>query len=141
MTSSVIVVGVDGSPASRTALRWALGEATRTGAFVEATTAWQREPAVATGGAAPARKHPARDLHQVVEEVRAEVPGAPDVAEVTVVGDPSSVLVGASRQADLLVVGTRGGGPLVDLVMGSVASDCVRHSACPVVVIPPGLAL
>ena len=141
MTSTVIVVGVDGSPASRTALRWALGEATRTGALVEATTAWQHEPAMATGGKALQRKHPARHLHQVVEEVRAEVPGAPEVAEVTVVGDPSSVLVDASRQADLLVVGTRGGGPLVDLVMGSVASDCVRHSACPVVVIPPGVRL
>ena len=139
MKSSVIVVGVDGSPAGRTALRWAIGEAIRTGAFVEATTAWVREPATIPGDGTPHRKHPARDLHQIVEEVRAEVPGAPDVAEVTVVGDPSAVLVGASRQADLLVVGTRAGGPLVDLMMGSVASDCVRHSACPVVVIPPGV--
>jgi len=135
MTASVIVVGVDGSPGSRTALRWALGEAARTGALVEATTAWEREPPPAP------RKYPASDLHRVVEEVRADVPGAPDVAEVTVVGNASSVLVGASRQADLLVVGTRGGGPLVDLLMGSVASDCVRHSACPVVVIPPGVDL
>ncbi|MFC0071936.1 universal stress protein [Umezawaea endophytica] len=132
MTSSVIVVGVDGSPASRTALRWALGEAARTGAHVEATTAWPREPAPGR----PHRRYPARELHRIVEEVRAEVPGAPPVAEVTAVGDAASVLVGASWQADLLVVGTGGGEPV-----GGVATDCVRHSACPVVVIPPGLRL
>ncbi|HEX6340768.1 universal stress protein [Umezawaea sp.] len=66
----MIVVGVDGSPESRAALRWALGEASRTGALVEATTAWRRVPE----DGAQRRRYPAGDLHRVVREVRAEVP-------------------------------------------------------------------
>jgi nucleotide-binding universal stress UspA family protein len=106
MDTRMIVVGVDDSPESRMALRWALDEAMRTGARVEATTAWDRASA-----SAPA--HPARDLHSAVTRARAEVPGAPDVAEVTIVGDPSTVLLATSRQADLLVVGMREHRPCV----------------------------
>jgi nucleotide-binding universal stress UspA family protein len=148
MTSSVIVVGVDGSPASRTALRWALEEAAHSGAKVEATMAWHHEPAFVPAsslGVHPyaeipeqQRRHPARELHDLVEEVRAELPGAPEVTEVTIVGDATTALVDASRQADLLVVGAHGHGPLAEVFLGSVAADCVRHSACPVVLIPRG---
>lgn len=140
----MILVGVDGSPASRKALRWALEQAARTGETVEATMAWLREPeyvaAVSMGvhphGDRPEHRHPARELHAIVEEVRAEVTGAPEVAEVTVVGDAATALAAASRQADLLVVGSHGHGPLAEVFLGSVAADCVRHSSCPIVVIP-----
>lgn len=148
MTSSVIVVGVDGSPASRTALHWALEEAKHSGATVEATMAWHHDPAFVPAsslGVHPyaevpeqQRRHPARELHTFVEQVRAEVHSAPEVNEVTIIGDASTTLIDASRQADLLVVGTRGHGPLAEVFLGSVAADCVRHSTCPVVLIPPG---
>lgn len=45
-------------------------------------------------------------------------------------------LVGASQDADLVVVGSRGGGGFAHLLMGSVSSQVVQHSACPVVVVP-----
>lgn len=148
MNPPVIVVGLDGSPASRTALRWALEEATRTGSGIEAVMAWEREsefvPASSLGVHPYAelldkqRRHPARELHELVVEIRHEVPGAPEVAEVTMVGDASSVLVQASKRADLLVIGTRGRNPLAEVLLGSVATDCVRNAACPVVVIPKG---
>ncbi|GAA1331529.1 universal stress protein [Saccharothrix algeriensis] len=141
----MILVGVDGSPASRKALRWALEQAVRTGDTVEATMAWSREPefvpAVSLGvhphADSPARRHPARELHSIVEQVRATVPGAPDVAEVTITGDAGTALTRASRQADLLVVGSCGHSPLAEVFLGSVAADCVRHTACPIVVVPP----
>jgi nucleotide-binding universal stress UspA family protein len=45
-------------------------------------------------------------------------------------------LVNASQDADLVVVGTRGGGGFARLLMGSVSSEVVQHSACPVVIVP-----
>jgi nucleotide-binding universal stress UspA family protein len=45
-------------------------------------------------------------------------------------------LVNASRDADMLVVGSRGGGGFARLLMGSVSSQVVHHASCPVVVIP-----
>ncbi|GLZ27911.1 universal stress protein [Lentzea sp. NBRC 105346] len=144
MRPPVILVGVDGSPASRDALRWALKEAARSGAEVEAMLAWQRDaafvPSTAMGlnpyGEKPQR-HPAHELHNLVRDVRAEIPDAPDVTEVTIVGDASHELSRASRFADILVVGTHGYGPLAEVFMGGVAADCLRHAECPVVVIPP----
>ncbi|MEV8438744.1 universal stress protein [Actinosynnema sp. NPDC051121] len=72
-----------------------------------------------------------------MEEVRAAVPGAPPVTEVTITGDAGTALAQASGQADLLVVGTHGHHRLTELVLGSVAADCLRHATCPVVVVPP----
>jgi nucleotide-binding universal stress UspA family protein len=46
-------------------------------------------------------------------------------------------LVDASQDADLVVVGTRGGSGFARLLMGSVSSEVVQHSACPVVIVPP----
>jgi nucleotide-binding universal stress UspA family protein len=45
-------------------------------------------------------------------------------------------LVDASQDADLVVVGTRSGGGFTRLLMGSVSSEVVQHSACPVVIVP-----
>lgn len=77
----MILVGVDGSPASRKALRWALDEATRTGTTVEATMAWRRQPSVVPAPSmgvhpyadVPRRRHPGQELHAIVEEARADV--------------------------------------------------------------------
>jgi len=45
-------------------------------------------------------------------------------------------LVDASQQADLVVLGARGGSEFTRLLMGSVSSEVVQHSACPVVIVP-----
>jgi nucleotide-binding universal stress UspA family protein len=145
MKSRVIVVGVDGSPASRTALRWALEEAELGDAAVEAMMACQREPTLVATSPSEVhpctelpdehRRHPAGELHALVEETRAELPDAPDTAEITIVGDASTTLIQASRQADLLVLGS----PPAEQFQGSVVADCVQHAECPVVVIPPGV--
>lgn len=144
MRTPVIVVGVDGSAQSNAALQWALEESGRRGARVEAMLAYHQEPvfvpatsmALHPYGERPQR-HPAQELHANVHLARTAVLGAPDVAETVVVGDAADHLVEASRHADLLVIGTRGHGPVVGAVLGSVAAKCLRHAECPVVVIPP----
>ncbi|MDX8034956.1 universal stress protein [Lentzea sp. BCCO 10_0856] len=144
MRTPVIVVGVDGSAQSTAALQWALEESTRRGARVEAVLAYYHEPvfvpATSMGlhpyGERPQR-HPAQELHANVQLARAALPNAPDVTEVVEVGDAADHLVEATRHAELLVIGTRGHGPVVGAVLGSVAAKCLRHAECPVVVIPP----
>ena len=71
--------------------------------------------------------------HQVLDEVVAEA-GA-DVRAVLAEGDARDVLVKASEHAALLVVGSRGAGPVREVLLGSVSSYCVHHAICPVVVV------
>ena len=52
-------------------------------------------------------------------------------------GHPAGILIEASAQADLLVVGSRGHGGFVGALLGSVSHRCVAHALCPVVVVPP----
>jgi nucleotide-binding universal stress UspA family protein len=60
----------------------------------------------------------------------------PEIAVKAVIGDPAQELIVASRDADLLVLGSRGGGGFAKLLMGSVCDKLTHHAACPVVVIP-----
>ncbi|SER00835.1 Nucleotide-binding universal stress protein, UspA family [Lentzea xinjiangensis] len=144
MRTPVILVGVDGSAESRAALRWAVEEAPRRGARVEAVLSYHRGPAVVPAvpmglnpyGEMPHR-HPARELHEAVRQVRATVPNAADVAECVVVGDAARQLVEASKHAALLVIGTRGRGAVREFLSQGVAAHCLRHAECPVVVVPP----
>ncbi|WP_020420173.1 universal stress protein [Amycolatopsis sp. ATCC 39116] len=138
--SRTIVVGVDGSAQSRAALRWALQEA-RPGDRVRAMLVRVRDEllpgtsyAIQPHGRIPVGEDSAYAglLHSTVQETRG--PGAPEVEEVVLSGDPATELNKASADADLLVVGSHGARPLTELLLGSVATQVVRHAHCPVVV-------
>jgi nucleotide-binding universal stress UspA family protein len=79
-------------------------------------------------------------LHrQLQEEVESAAQGLPDDVERTasvVDGDPVQVLVEQSGEMDLLVLGSRGYGPLRSVLVGSVSSRVVEQSSCPVLVAP-----
>lgn len=59
----------------------------------------------------------------------------PQVTVNVVTGDPAEELIKASRDADMVVVGSRGSGGFTSLLMGSVSSKVTHHAAFPVVVI------
>ena len=61
---------------------------------------------------------------------------APQVTVNVTTGEPAEALIAASRDADMLVLGSRGNGGFTRLLLGSVSSQVVHHAACPVVVIP-----
>ncbi|MEU1576684.1 universal stress protein [Streptomyces collinus] len=133
-----VVVGVDGSPASHAALRWAVHHARMIGGAVEAIYVWDTPSARGWSGPAV---DPDFDLEQARErftqEVRAVFPGEPPprLQEHLVQGDPSEALVQASEGAELLVVGRRGIGGFARAMLGSVSQRCAQHAACPVVVV------
>jgi nucleotide-binding universal stress UspA family protein len=136
-----IVVGVDSSPGSRTALRWALAQARMTGATVEVVTAWQN-PVVYDGWvpAGPDSASLAAVAEKVLTETVADVVGTQDrpvdVRPAVAEGPAAQVLLTAAEGAELLVVGSRGRGAFAGMLLGSVSQHCVQHAPCAVVVIP-----
>ncbi|HEU5127531.1 MAG TPA: universal stress protein [Glycomyces sp.] len=135
-----IVVGVDGSPSSLEALRWALRQAKATGSSVEAVHAWQIPVSYGTAVAVVPGENFAESAQRALEESVDDVLGGGDDVQVNRVaaqGLPAQVLIERSHDAELLVVGSRGRGGFKGLLLGSVSQHCVTHAHCPVVVLRP----
>ncbi|MFD4951376.1 universal stress protein [Streptomyces sp. NPDC058451] len=135
-----VVVGVDGSPSSCAALRWAAEYARLVGGVMEAIHAWDTPSAIGWTGPAI---DPEFDLEQARERFAEGLRGVfgddrpAHLVEYLVEGDPSEVLIRASAGADVLVVGSRGRGGFARAMLGSVSQRCAQHAACPVVVVRP----
>lgn len=132
-----IIVGVDGSEASITALRVAQRLAVPLGAEVVATAFWEY-PRVYDGyvamGITDFENAAGEILDKAVEE--AFGPALPDnVVSRLVRNHPRQGLIEVSREADMIVVGRRGHGGFGGLLLGSVSSACVAHAHCPVLVV------
>ena len=139
-----IVVGVDGSEGSRTALRWAIGQARVTGATVEAVSAWQDPVMYGYPYGWPADGFDGGTIMALTEKalddtLAQEASGSDHPVEIlgrVIQGHPSEVLLEASKGAQLLVVGDRGHSTFGGLLLGSTSQHCVQHATCPVVVVP-----
>ena len=141
---ALITVGVDHSEGAREALRFALEEAKLRRAKLRIVHAWQYGYIGATGleGAHPALGGDIKELRDgaetaLEETLRDSIPET-DTVEIerrVVEGRPAAVLVDESRDADLLVVGSRGYGGFTGLLLGSVSQQCAHHAACPVVIV------
>ena len=133
-----IVVGVDGSPSSMAALRWAILQAELTGCAVEAVTAWRLPSRYGFAAVTDRATDFEGDARKVLADALNEVSSVePDVVirSSVVEGHPAEVLVWAARGADMLVVGSRGHGGFAGALLGSVSQYCVHHAPCPVLVI------
>ncbi len=132
-----ILVGVDGSDASASALAWAADLASRIGASIEAVTTWQWPTGLGPAIAFPIDYDPAGDARGMLTLIAAPVSERyPSVTITTriVEGHPAEALVEGSRHASLLVVGSRGHGAFSGLLLGSVSQHCATHAECPVLI-------
>lgn len=136
-----IVVGIDGSPSSLAALHWAARQAELTQATLEVVMTWEWPAANGWGPPVPVDFDPSEDVRKALEEaitsVRADHPGL-SVTGLVARSHPSPYLVERSQGADLLVVGSRGHGEFVGMVLGSVSEHCAAKAHCPVLVYRDG---
>lgn len=137
-----IIVGVDGSEASREALVWAVAEAAVHRWGVRAMMAWgwvdqHRTVLGETFDPGYSQDDAQSTLRGYIEAaVGPEAAGA--VEGVVVAELPARTLIDASRSAAMLVVGARGLGGFRGLLLGSVSQRCLHHAHCPVAVLRPG---
>lgn len=139
-----LVVGVDGSPGSRAALRYALTAAVARDADLEVESAvplqlyWMGNYPVSPSLIATLRSGTESRVEALLDEVRAEV--APELPRDRVRvfatgGGAAQTLLERAEGADLLIVGSRGRGAVRSALLGSVALRCVAAAPCPVVVV------
>jgi nucleotide-binding universal stress UspA family protein len=142
---STIVVGVDHSSGARAALRFALDEARLRSASLRVVHAWQI-PSIGAAGIEASntmlggaldelRRGAEAGLDATLHEAIADTDGV-ELERRVVEGAAAAALVEESRNADLLVVGSRGLGGFRGLLLGSVGQQCAHHAACPVVIVP-----
>jgi nucleotide-binding universal stress UspA family protein len=138
-----IVVGVDGSEHSQQVLEWAMKEAALKQAQLTvlavhqvAGSYWTRSPIIFPADL-PDQEKSRQAAEEAVSQTAARLGIASALVTVQAVsGLPAQLLIDASKDADLVVIGRRGGGGFAGLMMGSVSSQVSHHAACPVVVIP-----
>jgi nucleotide-binding universal stress UspA family protein len=141
-----VVVGIDGSEASREALRWAADEAKLRGAALRVVHSWSRPYAVS--GPNPQSHRPAVDEEDTERRLAEDLVDrelAATGVEATgvriepelVEGPPARTLIDAAQHADLLVIGSGRRGKLADIPLGRIGRECVQHSPCPVVIVRP----
>jgi nucleotide-binding universal stress UspA family protein len=141
VANKVIVVGIDGSEASKAALRWAVEEARLRHARVQAVHAWWIYPMLRPGTPPAPDQIPGAgdDATERVRTFITETLGQETDVEITPVAvqgeQASAALVDAAKDADLLVVGSRGAGGFSGLLLGSVSQQCTHHAPCPIVIV------
>ena len=137
ITQGSVVVGVDGSPASELALRWAVKEASRTRHPLHVVHALENEVVLNDTLQLGTKESPARGdpvLTKAMDQVRALDPEVAAVAH-SVTGFAPSTLIAAAKVAGTVVVGSHGRSALPSVLLGSVSQQVAIHASCPVVVV------
>lgn len=140
-----VVVGVDGSEPSLRALRWGAFIASATASTLTVASAWQDTPTlglvglVGGGWGSPPSEWDSDAVSR--EALDATVRKAfddklpPGLESRVLQGNAAQVLLELSADARMLVVGSRGHGGFMGLLLGSVSAACAEHATCPVLVI------
>jgi nucleotide-binding universal stress UspA family protein len=135
--STRIVAGIDGSDASLEALDWAARQADMTHSSLEIVMTWDWPPDYGWAMTFPSGYDPSETVEKLLQQARSAVheryPDLDTSAKV-VQGHPAPVLVDASKGAGLLVVGSRGHGEFLGMLIGSVSEHCATHAYCPVLI-------
>jgi nucleotide-binding universal stress UspA family protein len=132
--TGTVLVGVDGSPPSEAAVRFAFEEADRRGATVTALHSWEPPGPPPPGEPAPWEVFEARRLREWIQPWHDKYPSV-TVEQYVTSERPAAALIDTARGAALLVVGCRGHGGFAGLLLGSVSHQVINHAPCPVVVV------
>lgn len=142
----VIVVGFDGSKQSREALEWAIQESKYRDAELRVVTVWNKAPMSwypalleTAAGEIVAEDSPEQQAEALsADAAQAAAAAGVNVVKLTVRNDSAaSAILEAAREADLVVVGSRGHGGFAGLHIGSASAQVASHSPCPVLVVRP----
>jgi nucleotide-binding universal stress UspA family protein len=138
----LVVAGFDGSEAAEHALRWAAEQARLRGARLRIVTAWDLPMYVYGAANVPAmvpslQEDWERSARELVTKAAEDLGDAAPAPIETLVrrGQAAEVLLDASKDADHLVVGSRGRGGFASLLLGSVSEQCAQHASCPVTIV------
>ncbi len=137
-SSNQVVVGIDGSDTSKAALKWAAHLAPSLGATIHAIVAWEYPVIFGLEGGIPSDWKPDENAKEILNASLEEVFGKnrPEGLRGSISqGHPTFVLLDASKEALMMVVGSRGLGGFTGLLLGSVSSACAEHAKCPVLVV------
>jgi nucleotide-binding universal stress UspA family protein len=135
------VVGIDGSSCAEHALAWAAANAAGRATDLSLVTAWQSPTVGAYPMSSPEavvfddrdlQAAAADEIQNLARTVQLDVP----VDAVVGRGGPAEVLLAASADAALLVIGSRGRGGFARLLLGSTSTQCATHATVPTVVVP-----
>lgn len=139
-----IVVGVDGSQCSLDALAFAYEQAEARKRPLVVVYAWYMANRWVEGFNPewPADHHYFREqatqrANEIVDKFLADKPRPRWLKVLAVEEYPSLALIGIAKDAEMLVVGSRGRGGFKSMLLGSVSTACVHHAHCPVVVMRP----
>jgi nucleotide-binding universal stress UspA family protein len=137
----LIGVGFDDSPSSRFAAHWSRDLARAVGASlrliaVHLGVAFGGTAATGAFGTRSVNAELRHDLSAKAEQEAADLARNGEVQAEVLEGAPPQVLADRSRELDLLVLGSRGYGPVKSVLLGSVSSEVIRAAECPVVVVP-----
>ncbi|MFG2352262.1 universal stress protein [Streptomyces sp. NPDC048521] len=132
-----ITAGVDGTDESLAALDWAAREAVRRGLPLRVVHAWRYAEALATADRDTQRGWVSEGVAQAVRTVSERHPELAVSVDVVESG-AAHALAGAAAQAELLVLGSRGHGPVVGFLLGSVGQQVIAEATRPVVLVRAG---
>ena len=138
MRASSVIVGVDGSPESIAALKWAANFVPAESRLI-AVRAWDFP--VWSAFPSPMGGYPVPPVEEMESQARRELATAVELVDRDVEteilrGEPAATLAHRAGPDDLIVVGTRGYGAIRDWLMASVSCGCAANAPCPVIVVP-----
>lgn len=134
----VIVIGYDGSKESHDALAWAIEESKYRNAELRVLTVWNNAPMGWTPPTLVVAESAPEQQAEAISKEAAQAAAGVNVVTRTIKNDSAaSALTEAAREADLVIIGSRGHGGFAGLHIGSVSTQVTAHSPCPVLVVRP----
>lgn len=137
----VITAGLDGSPESLTAARWAADEARRRKLTLRLLHAWPLLAPAAAGAPPEVDQNywAKRIVHDAQTEIHERYPGVP-IVEDLVAADATTALLSAAAQSQMLVLGSRGLTPAESFFLGDISMEVVARAEQPVVLVRAGMS-